>query len=129
MRRREFIAALSGAMVWPHKAAAQQPGRTYRLGVVAPSGRDAPPIAAFFDELRRAGFVEGQNLTVVPGGFGVSLDQQSELSATLVKAAPDVIVADAPRRTRSQATDPDNSYPCDGRGYFRRWLGRFDCAP
>ena len=58
MRRREFIAMLGGAAAWPLDLRAQAPGRTYRLGGLTPSPRDAP----LFDELRRLGFIEGQNL-------------------------------------------------------------------
>ena len=49
-------------------------------------------MAAFFDELRLNGFIEGQNLTVIPGGFSVRNDQIAEVAATMVKAAPDAIV-------------------------------------
>src|ERR1043165_8973413 len=95
MRRREFLMALGGAITWPPKTRAQQMGRNYRLAVVAPSGRDDPPIVAFFDELRPAGFVEGQNLTLVAGGFGVNFDRNAEVSAAMVEAAADVIACDA----------------------------------
>src|SRR5262245_33131640 len=94
MRRRAFITLLGGAAAaWPLAAGAQQPGRTYRLGILAPSGPGAPPIIAFFDELRRSGFIEGQNLTVIPGGLGIRDDQNAEFAAALVKAAPDVIAS------------------------------------
>jgi len=49
--RREFIALLGSAAVWP-LAARAQPGRTYRLGFFLPVARDAPAMIAFFDELR-----------------------------------------------------------------------------
>jgi putative ABC transport system substrate-binding protein len=48
---------------------------------------------ALLDELRRNGFVEGQNLTVVFGGFQVANEQLPEAAAALIKAAPDVIIA------------------------------------
>ena len=64
MRRREFMSVLGGAAAWPLAARAQQPGRTYRLGFLIPSGRETPGVLAFFDELRLNGFIEGQNLTV-----------------------------------------------------------------
>lgn len=95
MRRREFLSLVGGAAAWPLPGRAQQPGRNYRLGFVAPSMRNDPPIVAFFDELRRAGFVEGQNLAILPGGFGISFDRNAEVAATMVKAAPDVIACDA----------------------------------
>jgi len=92
MRRREFLGVLGGAAAWPLAAQAQEAGRNYRLGFLIPTGRETPAVAAFFDELRLSGFIEGQNLTVVPGGFGVRNDQIVEAAATMVKAAPDAIV-------------------------------------
>jgi putative ABC transport system substrate-binding protein len=93
MRRREFITLLGAAAAWPVAVRAQQPGRTYRLGFFLPVARDAPAMIAFFDELRIHGFVEGQNVAVVPGGFQVGNEQIDELVPALVKAAPDAIIA------------------------------------
>jgi len=64
MRRRDFIALSGASVAWPFAAMAQQPRRTYRLGCLLLAPRDAPIVVAFFDELRRHGFIEGQNLTV-----------------------------------------------------------------
>jgi putative ABC transport system substrate-binding protein len=72
---------------------AQEAGRTYRLGVVPTVSRQSPAVLALLDELRRNGFVEGQNLTLVFGGFEVANEQLPEAAAALVKAAPDVIIA------------------------------------
>src|SRR5436189_3887645 len=91
--RREFITLLGGAVVWPLAARAQQPGRTYRLGIVVPAARDDPAIVAFLDELRVHGFVEGQNLEIVPGGFQARNEQIAELVPAMVKAAPDAILS------------------------------------
>lgn len=94
MRRREFIAML-GATVSSPAARAQEPGRTYRLGFLIPTGpggRDSPAVAAFFDELARFGFVEGQNLTVIAGFFTADPDRLAEAAAAVVKASPDAIV-------------------------------------
>jgi putative ABC transport system substrate-binding protein len=62
--------------------------------------------AALFDELRLNGFIEGQNLVVLPGGFDVSNDAVAERAAALVKAEPDVIIAgpDIPIRALQAAT-------------------------
>jgi hypothetical protein len=64
MRRREFIALMGASSTWPFAALAQEPGRTYRLGFLEPAlvDRKAPTSMAFFNELRRLGFVEGRNL-------------------------------------------------------------------
>jgi putative tryptophan/tyrosine transport system substrate-binding protein len=62
MRRREFIALMGASVAWPFAAMAQQAGRTYRLGFLMGAPREEAQ--AFFDELRRRGFVVGTNLTV-----------------------------------------------------------------
>jgi len=65
MRRRDFITILGGSSATlPLAAVAQQPRRTYRLGVLLPHPRDAPVNVAFLEEFRRNGFIEGQNLEV-----------------------------------------------------------------
>jgi putative ABC transport system substrate-binding protein len=92
VRRRTFITLLGGAAAWPVAARAQEAGRIYRLGFLIPSGRDTPALLAFLDELRLNGFVEGQNLVVVPGGFAVPNDQLAQRAAVMVEAAPDAIV-------------------------------------
>jgi putative ABC transport system substrate-binding protein len=107
MKRRDFLGLMGGvaAAAWTRPLFAQQARRNYRLGVATPSGRDNPPIAAFFDELRRAGFIEGQNLTVIAGGFNTSFDRNAEVAAAVVKAAPDAIISDAnPARIIKQLT-------------------------
>jgi ABC-type uncharacterized transport system substrate-binding protein len=48
---------------------------------------------AFFEELRRRGFVEGQNLTIDYRAFAPHVDLISQYAAELVKAQPDVIYA------------------------------------
>jgi putative tryptophan/tyrosine transport system substrate-binding protein len=68
--RRKFLAALGSAAAWPLAARGQEAGRTYRLGFLTQVGRNTPGIVAFFDELRGHGFVEGGNLSMIPGGFG-----------------------------------------------------------
>jgi putative tryptophan/tyrosine transport system substrate-binding protein len=94
MRRRDFITLIGGAAVaWPLVARAQEPGRVYRLAFLIPSPRQTPAMIAFLDELRRNGFSEGQNLVVIPDGFEADTEHPGELAATLVKAAPDAIVA------------------------------------
>jgi putative tryptophan/tyrosine transport system substrate-binding protein len=94
VRRRDFISLIGGATVaWPLAARAQEPGRTYRIGFLVPTPRKSPALTAFLDELRLNGFVEGDNLTIIPGGLEVTGDRLAEQAAALIKNAPDVIVA------------------------------------
>jgi putative ABC transport system substrate-binding protein len=61
----------------------------------------------FFDELRRRGFIEGQNLTVEYRAYGLHLDLISQYAAELVKARVDVITTagtDDTIRAAQQAT-------------------------
>jgi putative tryptophan/tyrosine transport system substrate-binding protein len=93
MRRRKFIALISASVAWPFAALAQQPGRTYRLGGIFSVPRNAPPFVALLDELRRLGFIVGQNLTVEWRSYGSRTDLIPEFAAELVKAHFDVIYA------------------------------------
>jgi len=92
--------------LWPRAVRAQEPGRTYRLGGLHSSPRDAPHHVALFEELRRAGFIEGQNLTVDGHGYGLRVERFEEHAAELVKARVDVILAggDAAVRAAQRAT-------------------------
>jgi hypothetical protein len=63
------------------------------LDSLIPSTRDTSAAEAQFDELRLNGFIEGQNLVVIPGGFDVPSDAVAERATALVKSAPDVIIA------------------------------------
>ena len=102
MRRRNFIIGMAGsAAAWSTAAQAQKDGRNYRIGFLNPSGRSAPPTIAFLDELRLNGFIEGQNLEIIPGGFDLRSDQVTKLAATIVEAVPDVIYSGGEVATRA----------------------------
>ena len=89
MKRREFTALASAA---PLAASAQEAGRTYRLGFLFSTAKGAPHHLALFEELRRAGFVEGQNLTIDWRGFGLRLEEFAEHAAELTKSQTDVVI-------------------------------------
>jgi putative tryptophan/tyrosine transport system substrate-binding protein len=95
MRRREFITLIGSAaavsLLLVPVVRAQEPGRIYRLSTIVGAARQAPRIVAFFDELKGLGFVEGHNLQIVAGGFGLREDQYAEVVAKVAKSAPDVI--------------------------------------
>jgi putative ABC transport system substrate-binding protein len=109
MRRREFITligrAAALALLRVPDARAQDPGRIYRLGMMTGAARLAPRMVGSFDELKVFGFVEGQNLKIVAGGFDLRDDQFAEVAATLAKSAPDVLfcVSDVATRASQQS--------------------------
>ena len=51
----------------------------------------APFNAAFLDELRVFGFVDGKNLKVDDSGFGLRDEQIAEIVTAMAKSPPDVI--------------------------------------
>jgi putative ABC transport system substrate-binding protein len=107
IQRREFITLLgSAAALVPLTARAQEVGRTYRLGGLHLSLRSAPHHVALFDELRRVGFIQGQNLSVDDHGYGLRIEQLAEHASEVVKAQVDVILCagDAAIRAAQQAT-------------------------
>jgi putative tryptophan/tyrosine transport system substrate-binding protein len=101
MKRREFIALLGGAAAWPLAAGGQEFGRIYRVGALIVSPRDAPHHVAFFEELRRLGFIDGQNLAVDVSGYGLSVERLEGHAADLVKGPVDVILATGDEAVRS----------------------------
>jgi putative ABC transport system substrate-binding protein len=111
VRRQDFIMVIGGAMAsWPPAACPQEAGRTYRLGMLFPYPRDdrdaVGTIAALSDELRRQGFIEGQNLAIEYRAWAPQVDLLSDYAAELVKSQPDVIAPGGPLAVRAaqQAT-------------------------
>jgi putative ABC transport system substrate-binding protein len=92
--RRRFITLITGVagILVPTLMRAQEAGRTYHIGVISRSPRMAVNYVAFFDELRRLGFVEGQNLAVDARGFAARSEQFPELAAALVNSGVDALV-------------------------------------
>jgi putative tryptophan/tyrosine transport system substrate-binding protein len=99
---REFITLLGGAAAWPLAASAQQAGRVYRIGSLQTAPRNAPHQLAFFAEIGRLGFVEGQNLMIDSPGYGLRVDQYSFISLPHLGVSPFHFVTDG--TTRREAT-------------------------
>jgi len=93
MRRREFIAVLSGAATWPLAARAQNPAKPVIgfLGGAGPVGY-APQIEAWRLGLRDHGYVEGQNIAVEYRWAEGKYDRLPALAADLVRRKVAVIV-------------------------------------
>jgi putative ABC transport system substrate-binding protein len=102
MRRREFITLVGGAAVaWPLAASAQQPARTWRIGVLIVPHR----IEAVRQGLRDVGYFEGRNIIIDYRPID-KYDQLPALAAELVALKVDVIVAGGSQAVRAaqQAT-------------------------
>jgi len=102
MRRREFIAFLAGAAVLPPAiAGAQQSTKVYRIAILHPSH----PVTemtetsslryyrAFFEELRRLGYVEGQNLVIERYSGEGRPENYPELAHNVASRNPDLVFA------------------------------------
>jgi putative ABC transport system substrate-binding protein len=66
-RRRFLLASLAGALGAPLAAQAQQPGKTYRVGILTNKAADpaeARPWQAFRSGLRERGWIEGENILI-----------------------------------------------------------------
>jgi hypothetical protein len=123
LRRRDFIALAAGAMVErPFASIAQEAGRIYRFGILEPFA-DASVSLRRIDELRRRGFIEGQNLTIYHRDFGPSVDLISQNAAELVTAQVDVIEAAGSVATRAaQQGRPAATYLMDWIQHDHRYL-------
>ena len=103
MRRRAFITLLGGAAAaWPLAARAQPSGRPARVGILTPGGELANPLfAAFRQEMRRLGYVEGHNLILEFRSAARDADRLPELAAELVRLPVDVMLVEATAAARA----------------------------
>src|SRR5437870_4486810 len=96
MRRREFI-KLAGvaAAAWPLGARAQQPSKTYRVGLLTTGallGATDERSKILLSVLAARGFVEGRNLVFVQRSADARYERLDGLAAELKAANVDVIV-------------------------------------
>jgi putative ABC transport system substrate-binding protein len=94
MRRRDFIAAVGGAVAWPLAARAQQPAKQPTIGFLGSGTLEGQGqwVAALLQRLRELGWIEGRNFTIEYRWAEGSSDRAAELAAELVRHKVDVIV-------------------------------------
>jgi putative ABC transport system substrate-binding protein len=96
LRRREFIAGLGGAAVWPLAAHAQQGERVRRISVLL-AGVESDPlsksnVAAFTQSLADLGWTDGRNMRMDVRWGGGDANRIRALAHELVGLQPDIIV-------------------------------------
>jgi len=97
MRRREFIAGLGGAVVWPLAGWAQQPARMRRIGVLMPIAEGdpigPPRVTAFQQGLQKLGWTEGRNVRIDYRWGAGDIERERAFATELVGLRPDVLLA------------------------------------
>jgi len=98
LRRREVIALLGGAVVWPLVARAQESRRVRRVGVLATVPADDSEIqarmAAFHQGLQEKGWIVGRNIRIDYRWSAAGDDEQTrKYAAELIALAPEVVLA------------------------------------
>ena len=92
MRRREFIAGLAGAAACPVATRAQQPDRLRRIGVLMGNAESDDEgkagVAAFRDELRKAGWTERRNVDIETRWAAPAIPQRPNASSTRADVDP-----------------------------------------
>ena len=93
MRRREFVAVLSGSATWPLMARAQQPtARQPRLGILLYSTpRGDPNLASFLRALGELGYVDRQTINIEYRYAEGRPERLDDLAAELVRLEPDLL--------------------------------------
>ena len=96
MRRRDFITLLGGTpAAWPRALPAQPSGKTYQLGFLGVTSRDANyrrRVDALRTGLRQLGYEESRNLVIHYRWAEGRYERLPELAAELVKLGVDVLV-------------------------------------
>jgi putative ABC transport system substrate-binding protein len=97
LRRRDFIAALGGAVTaWPLVARAQQGERMRRIGVLVPGDETDPVrktyVSAFMQALAGLGWADGRNVRIDLRWFGDDINRIRALAHELVGLQPDIIL-------------------------------------
>src|ERR1700716_2797059 len=100
MRRRKFMTLVGGVAVWPLARRAQPRAPQHRIAIfhpaiplplsTEPGGGSA--WRAFFAELRRLGYVEGENLIIERYSAEGHHERYADLAREIVTRNPDLIV-------------------------------------
>ena len=99
MRRRDFVALLSGAAAWPFAARAQQPERVRRVGVLQGTAENDPETQARTKAFRQAlaalGWTEGRDILIDYRYAAGDAARLKAYATEMVSAGPDLILANS----------------------------------
>src|SRR5215471_7036550 len=106
MKRREFIAALGGAVAWPLVARAQPSDRVRRVGLLMAHKEDDPEyqnyLGAFRQGLLKLGWIEGHNVRIdARWGALDDADQRQRSAKELLALEPDIVLTQNTPPTKS----------------------------
>ncbi len=100
IRRRELIAALGVAMVWPLAAHAQKPAKVLRVGILSPAASEtAATLTAFREGIRDLGYIEGNTIALDFRLSKGNMDALPALAAELAGIPVNVILTDTTSAT------------------------------
>jgi putative tryptophan/tyrosine transport system substrate-binding protein len=113
MRRRQFIAAVGGAVAaWPSALRAQQGDhRTRHIGVLMANPPDDPAgdpdVVAFRQALDELGWIDGRNIQIHLRWPGGDLERIRALAKDLVELKPDVLLSRSTPATMALRSETD----------------------
>ena len=112
MRRIGLAVVLALGLLAPIANEAQQPGKTYQIGLLSlavdPLGPPSPMWQAFIEALRQQSYIEGQSLVLKRAFAGGQRDLLPDLVNDLVRSKVDVIVTSW--RSWQQGLGPERTH-------------------
>src|SRR5579871_1012467 len=97
MKRRELIAIVGSTALWPVGVFGQRPNSVRRVGVLmlgtGTESANQSYLAAFIEELRQLGWIEGQNLHIDVRWSASNTDLARTYAVELIGLKPDVVLA------------------------------------
>src|SRR5690349_13962462 len=110
MKRRRFLTALAGSVVWPLVARAQPAKRLPHIGILLFSDQDRATIRPCLKELEVLGYVEGKTVVIEYRDAEAHFERLPELAGELARLNPNVIYSyggeQAPIVKRATASIP-----------------------